>query len=56
MSNGQLPPVTNGAIPAPVVQQFLSSSGMTIEQLMLALIPLAQKYAIRRSQTSLSAQ
>jgi len=46
MSNGQLPPVTNGAIPAPVVQQFLSSSGMTIEQLMLALIPLAQKYAI----------
>ena len=46
MSNGQLPPVTNGAIAAPVVAQFLRSSGMTIEQLMLALIPLAQKYAI----------
>lgn len=46
MSNGQLPPVTNGAIAAPVVTQFLRSSGMTIEQLMLALIPLAQKYAI----------
>lgn len=46
MSDGQLPPVTRGAIPAPVVAQFLRSSGMTIEQLMLALIPLAQKYAI----------
>lgn len=46
MSNGQLPPVTHGAIAAPVVAQFLRSSGMTIEQLMLALIPLAQKYAI----------
>lgn len=46
MSNGQLPPVTRGAIAAPVVAQFLRSSGMTIKQLMLALIPLAQKYAI----------
>ncbi|MGH9539978.1 MAG: cytidine deaminase, partial [Terriglobales bacterium] len=42
----QLPPVTRGAIAAPVVAQFLSSSGMTIDQLMLALIPLAQKDAI----------
>ena len=46
MSHGQLPPVTNGAIAAPVVAQFLRSSGMSIEQLMLALVPLAQKYAI----------
>jgi len=46
MSNGQLPPVTRGAIPAAVVAQFLRSSGMTIDQLMLALIPLAQKDAI----------
>ncbi|HEY2392398.1 MAG TPA: cytidine deaminase [Candidatus Angelobacter sp.] len=46
MSNGQLPPVTRGAIAAPVVAQFLNSSGMTIDQLMLALIPLAQKDAI----------
>jgi cytidine deaminase len=45
MSNGQLPPVTRGAIAAPVVAEFLRSSGMTIEQLMLALIPLAQKDA-----------
>lgn len=46
MSNRQLPPVIRGAIAAPVVEQFLRSSGMTIDQLMLALIPLAQKYAI----------
>lgn len=46
MSTGQLPPVTHGAIAAPVVAQFLRSSGMSIEQLMLALIPLAQKFAI----------
>jgi cytidine deaminase len=46
MNNGQLPPVTRGAIAAPVVAQFLRSSGMTIDQLMLALIPLAQKDAI----------
>jgi cytidine deaminase len=46
MSHEQLPPVKNGAIAAPVVAQFLRSSGMSIEQLMLALVPLAQKYAI----------
>jgi cytidine deaminase len=46
MSHGQLPPVKNGAIAAPVVAQFLRSSGMSIEQLMLALVPLAQKFAI----------
>ena len=45
MINGQLPPVTRGAIAAPVVAEFLRSSSMTIEQLMLALIPLAQKDA-----------
>jgi cytidine deaminase len=46
MNNEQLPPVTRGAIAAPVVAQFLRSSGMTIDQLMLAQIPLAQKDAI----------
>jgi cytidine deaminase len=46
MSNGQLPPVTGGMIPAAEVAQFLRSSGMTIEQLMLALIPQAQQDAI----------
>jgi cytidine deaminase len=45
MSTSQLPPVTHGAIAAPVVEQFLKSSGMTIEQLMLNLIPEAQKFA-----------
>lgn len=45
MSNGQLPPAPHGVIAAPVVSQFLRSSGMTIEQLMLALIPEAQKDA-----------
>ena len=46
MSSGQLPPVTGGMIPAAEVAQFLRSSGMTIEQLMLALIPQAQQSAI----------
>jgi cytidine deaminase len=46
MSNGQLPPVTNGAVPAWEVAQFLSASGMTIDELMLALIPEAQKLAL----------
>ena len=46
MSSGQLPPVTRGAIAAPVVEQFLRSSGMTIEQLMLALVAEAQEYAL----------
>lgn len=44
--SGQLPPVTGGTIPAAVVAQFVRSSGMTIEQLMLALIPQAQQAAI----------
>ena len=46
MSGPQLPPVTHGMIPAAEVAQFLHASGMTIEQLMLALIPQAQKVAI----------
>jgi len=46
MSSGQLPPVTNGAIPAAEVTRFLNSSGMTIDELMLALIPEAQKFAL----------
>jgi cytidine deaminase len=46
MSSGQLPPVTRGAIPAAEVALFLRSSGMTMEQLMLALIPQAQQAAI----------
>jgi cytidine deaminase len=46
MSGPQLPPVTHGMIPAPEVAQFLHASGMTIEQLMLALIPQAQKAAL----------
>jgi cytidine deaminase len=45
MSNSQLPPVTRGMIAAPVVEQFLASSGMTIDELMLALIPEAQAEA-----------
>lgn len=46
MSNPALPPVTAGAVPAAEVAQFLSSSGMTIDELMLALIPQAQKFAL----------
>lgn len=40
-----LPPVTRGAVPAAVVAAFLASSGMTIEELMLALIPQATTFA-----------
>jgi cytidine deaminase len=46
MSNPKLPPVTGGVLPAAEVTQFLRSSGMTIDELMLALIPEAQKFAI----------
>lgn len=46
MSNGQLPPVTGGVISAVEVERFLSSSGMTIDELMLALIPEAKKFAL----------
>ena len=46
MSSGQLPTVTNGAVPAAEVARFLNSSGMTIDELMLALIPAAQKFAL----------
>jgi cytidine deaminase len=46
MSGGQLPPVTRGAIPVTEVAQFLRASGMTVEQLMLALISQAQSFAI----------
>ena len=45
MSSAQLPPATRGAISAPVVAEFLASSGMTINELMLALIPQAQTFA-----------
>lgn len=45
MSSPQLPPVTNGAVAAPVVAAFLASSGMTIDELMLALVPQAQTFA-----------
>jgi len=46
MSSPQLPPATGGAIPAAAVEQFLRSSGMTVDELMLALIPEAQKFAL----------
>ena len=46
MSKTQLPPVTGGSVPAAEVTQFLRSSGMTIDELMLALIPEAQKFAL----------
>jgi cytidine deaminase len=45
MNGQQLPPVTRGTISAPVVAEFLASSGMTINELMLALIPQAQTFA-----------
>lgn len=46
MSNPPLPPATGGSIPAAEVARFLRSSGMTIDELMLALIPDAQKFAL----------
>lgn len=46
MSKGKLPPVTGGVLPAAEVEEFLRSSGMTIDELMLALIPEAQKFAL----------
>ena len=46
MSNPKLPPATGGTIPAVEVAKFLRSSGMTIDELMLALIPEAQKFAL----------
>jgi cytidine deaminase len=44
MSTG-LPPVIDGTVSAAEVTKFLKSSGMTVEQLMLALLPEAQKFA-----------
>ena len=41
-----IPTVSGGTISAAEVAQILRSSGMTIEQLLVALIPQAQKYAI----------
>src|SRR5437660_4831628 len=41
-----IPTVSGGTISAAEVAQILRSSGMTIEQLLLSLIPQAQKYAI----------
>lgn len=46
MSNGPLPSVNGGYIPAAQVPGILASTGLTIEELMLALIPQAQKYAL----------
>jgi cytidine deaminase len=46
MSKPPLPPATGGVIHAAEVAQFLRSSGMTIDELMLALIPQAQKFAL----------
>jgi cytidine deaminase len=46
MNNAQLPQVTRGAVPAAEVARFLASSNMTIDELMLALIPEAQKFAL----------
>jgi cytidine deaminase len=46
MSNPPLPPVIRGMISAAEVAHFLRSSGMTVEQLMLALLPEAQKFAL----------
>ncbi len=45
MSKPKLPTVTGGVIPAAEVAQFLRSSGMTVDELMLALIPEAKKFA-----------
>ncbi len=45
MSIAKLPPAIDGAVPAAEVAQFLRSSGMTVEQLMLALLPEAEKFA-----------
>ena len=45
MSPVQLPPVNGGVAPAAEVQAFLQSSGMTIQQLMLALVAEAEKCA-----------
>jgi cytidine deaminase len=41
-----IPNVTGGSIPASAVGGILRQSGLTIEQLLLALIPQATKYAI----------
>lgn len=46
MSTPPLPPVTGGTVPAAEVERFLNSSGMTIDELMLALIPEATKFAL----------
>src|SRR6185436_16130672 len=46
MSNPPLPQATGGVISAAAVAQFLNSSDMTIDELMLALIPAAQKFAL----------
>lgn len=45
MSTTALPPIIRGVVPAAEVAQFLHSSGMTVEQLMLALLPQAQTFA-----------
>jgi cytidine deaminase len=44
--SGPLPTVSGGSIPASAVEGILRQTGMTIEQLLLALVPEAQKYAI----------
>jgi len=45
MSTPNLPPVTNGMVPATEVAEFLATSGITIEALMLALVPQAETFA-----------
>lgn len=46
MSDPKLPPATGGVVSAAEVAKFLRTSGMTIDQLMIALIPEAEKFAI----------
>jgi cytidine deaminase len=45
MNSGQLPSATGGVVFAAEVAAFLGSSGMTIEELMLALVALAKEDA-----------
>lgn len=46
MTTATLPPAPHGVVSASTVQQFLRSSGMTIEQLMLAYVSQAQQHAL----------
>lgn len=46
MSGAPIPHITGGYIQAADVPGILASTGMTIDELMLALIPQAQKFAL----------